>query len=186
MSESVGCYWILQVFILHYFFFTCALITTPTWVICKQSHKDDNVTRHLRTEWFRTPMQLSDLIHFSLHSKITHPLPTQPGCEQRCERDRQQSHPFPTSAVKKKKNPQRPAAVIHSTRHVANTPLPPLLETLRRPPWQSFSLRWTADESRGDKHAAFGCTCAPVTACLIFSFSFTAVAPSWRCDWFHT
>lgn len=50
-----------------------------------------------------------------------------------------------------KRNTQRPWFTQLGTSQIQSRP--PLLEK----PWQSFPLRWLADESRGDKHAALGC-----------------------------
>lgn len=94
-------------------------------------------------------------------------------------------HLFPSPVKKKKKKrktTQRPAAMIHSTRHVANT-FPPSSGEAASPSMTEFPI---AVAHRQDKHAAFECTRTPVTACLIFSSSFAGVAPCWRCDWVNT
>lgn len=109
------------------------------------------------------------LIRFSLTDKITHLMPTQPRtCKQKCKRNEQLSHPFPTPTVKC-------MAVIH---HRLDTSLihfkkPASLLITEYPITVSHPVLHTTAMLTGDKHAASGCTHALVTACLIFFLSFT-------------
>lgn len=113
----------------------------------------------------------SYLIHFSLTDKITHLLLTRP---RKCKaevREEWAAVPHSVSHTLRKMH----GGDSPQTRHVANTffEKPVSLSITESPITTSHRGAHATAMLKGDKHAASGCTHAPVTACLIFSFSFT-------------
>lgn len=116
------------------------------------------------------------LIHFSLIDKISHPRPTQPRkCKHKCERSERQTHLFPIPDVKC-------MAVIHRKLDTVQLHLrvPPSLLVIKHPSAVSQRVLRTTAVLTGDERAASGCTCAPITACLIFFLFFAVFLPAQR------
>lgn len=139
-----------------------------------QRHEDSNVMRPLTDKMNPSTCAAGYLgrylIHFSLTDKITHLLPTQP---RKCKaevREKWAAVPSISHTLRKMHGGDSP-----QTRHVANTffEKPASLSITRYPITTSHRGAHATAMLKGDKHAASGCTHAPVTACLIFSFSFT-------------